>query len=138
MTVIGAAVDPLVAVKTYLELELSDRDDDQHVGFSPPQGSPDRYILIGYGNLDAPTRFLGEHLIDIVVYDADAERVGLTSHLVLALLLAVANTEVSTSQGTVRLLSGKKKFGPVDYDDPDVPLVGRRMGVGLLMANAAL
>lgn len=118
--------------------ELSARGDDQHVGVTPPKGKPDRYILIGYGDEDAPTRFLGEHLVDIVLYDSDAERLGLKTHLVLALMLSLNNTAVDTEQGRTHLLSGRKEFGPKDYPDPDVPLFGRRMGVYVLMANSVL
>jgi len=135
---IGAAVDPLVAVKAYLMAELSARGDDQHVGVTPPTGKPDRYILIGYGDENAPTRFLGEHLVDIVLYDSDAERLGLKTHLVVALMRSVSNTPVDTEQGRTHLIAGRLEFGPKDYPDPDVPLFGRRIGVGLLMANTIL
>lgn len=138
MTVIGVAVDPLIATKVYLETEFASRGDSQRIDVTAPKGKPDRYILIGYADEDSPTRFLGEHVVDIVVYDRDAVRVGLTMHLVLALMRALNNTPVDTEQGHTRLLAGRVDFGPKDYPDPDVPLFGRRMGVRLLMSNSVL
>lgn len=142
MTVIGAAVDPLIATKAYLESELSDRGDDIHVGASAPSGKPERYILLTYGgnvfDKADPNRFTFEHLVDVIAYDKDAVKAGMTIHLVLALMLSVCNTPVDTVQGRTHLISGRPDFGPVDYPDPDVPLFGRRMGVRLLMANSIL
>lgn len=136
--VLGAAVDPLVAVQVYLTGELAGRGHDIHIGVTPPAGNPDQYILINPGNDDSPTRFTSEHVTDLVWYDRDAVRVGLGIHLVKALLLSVHNTPVETVQGRTYLLAGRPDFGPVDYDDPDVPLFGRRLGVRLLMSNSII
>lgn len=142
MAAIGAAVDPLIAVKAYLDEQLSARGNDIHIGVSAPEGKPDRYILLTYGgnifDKSHPNRFTSEHLVDVIAYDKDAVEVGLTIHLVLALMLSVANTPVDTIQGRTHLLAGRPDFGPVDYPDPDVPLFGRRMGVRLLMSNSIL
>ncbi|MGB6116468.1 MAG: hypothetical protein WBF97_15455 [Comamonas sp.] len=142
MTTIGSAVDPLIATKVYLETELSARDNDIHIGVTAPDGTPGRYILLTYGgnifDKSHPNRFTTEHLVDVIVYDKDAVQVGLTTHLILALMLSVANTPVDTIQGRTHLLAGRPDFGPVDYPDPDVPLFGRRMGVRLLMSNSIL
>ena len=142
MTVIGTAVDPLIAVKAYLDEQLSARGNDIHIGVTAPKGTPDRYILLTYGgnifDKSHPNRFTTEHLVDVIVYDKDAVKVGMTTHLVLALMLSVANTPVETAQGRTHLLAGRPDFGPVDYPDPDVPLFGRRLGVRLLMSNSIL
>lgn len=138
MTVIGVPVDPLVAVREFLRAELASRGDTQHVGVDAPEGIPERYILLGSGDDDSPTRFLGEHVIPIVLYDKDAVRLGLTTHLVIALFRSVSNTLVETEQGRTYLLAVEKHFGPGKYEDPDVPLFGRRLGVGVLMANTVL
>lgn len=138
MAVIGAAVDPLVAVTAFLDAQFAERDTVMHVGSTPPPDSPERYILIGPGNDDSPTRFTTDHLIDLVVYDRDSVQVGLTAHLVKALLLSVCNTLVETPQGPAQLLAGTHELGPVEYDDPDVPLFGRRLGVRVLMSNSIL
>ncbi|ORA77184.1 hypothetical protein BST28_18880 [Mycolicibacter kumamotonensis] len=142
MSVIGSAVDPLLATKVYLDAQLAERDKGIHIGVSAPEGKPDRYILLTYGgnifDKSHPNRFTTEHLVDVIVYDKDAVQVGLTTHLILALMLSVANTPVDTIQGRTHLLAGRPDFGPVDYPDPDVPLFGRRMGVRLLMSNSIL
>lgn len=142
MTVIGAAVDPLIAVKAYLDEQLSARGNDIHIGVTAPEGTPDRYILLTYGgnifDKSHPNRFTTEHLVDVIAYDKDAVKVGLTIHLIQALMLSLHNTEVITPQGRTHLLAGRPDFGPVDYPDPDVPLFGRRMGVRLLMSNSVL
>lgn len=135
---VGAAVDPLLAVTDFLRAEFVARGEDVHVGVNPPKGKPERYILIGPGGEDGETRFTTDHLVDIVVYDRDAVRVGLTTHLVLALLTSVSNTPVDTEQGSTHLVAGRKEFGPVNYQDPDVPLFGRRLGVYVLMSNSKL
>lgn len=142
MTVIGSAVDPLIATKVYLESELTNRDNDIHVGVTAPTGTPDRFILLTYGgnifDKAHPNRFTSEHLVDVIVYDSDSVNVGLTTHLVLALMLSVCNTPVDTKQGRTFLLAGRPDFGPVDYPDPDTALFGRRLGVRLLMSNSIL
>lgn len=141
MTVIGSAVDPLIATKVYLEAELANRGNDIHVGATVPSGNADRYVIISCGDgwgRGAPGRFTTEHLADIVVYDIDAVRVGQMARLIHALLISVSNTPVDTEQGRTFLLAGRPDFGPVDYPDPDVPLFGRRMGVRLLMSNSIL
>lgn len=142
MTVIGAAVDPLIATKVYLEAELTSRGNDIHVGVTAPSGTPDRYILLTYGgnifDRSSPQRFTTEHLVDVIAYDKDSVQVGMTIHLILALLRSVSNTAVVTDQGRTHLIAGRPDFGPVDYPDPDVPLFGRRMGVRLLMSNSVL
>lgn len=142
MTVIGSAVDPLIAAKVYLDAELTSRGNDIHVGVTAPSGTPDRYILLTYGgnifDRSSPQRFTSEHLVDVIAHDKDAVKVGMTIHLVLALMLSASNTPVDTEQGRAFLLAGRPDFGPVDYPDPDVPLFGRRMGVRLLMSNSIL
>lgn len=142
MTVIGSGVDPLIATKVYLDAELTARGHDIHIGVAAPSGQPDRYVLLTYGGniLDKshPNRFTTEHLVDVITYDADAVKVGLTVHLIQALMLSVNNTPVDTEQGRTHLLAGRPDFGPVDYPDPDVPLFGRRLGVRLLMSNSIL
>lgn len=142
MTVIGTAIDPLIATKVYLESELSGRGVDIHIGVSAPSGKPERYILLTYGgnifDRSSPQRFTSEHLVDVIAYDKDAVKVGMTIHLILALMLSVNNTPAETVQGRAYLLAGRPDFGPVDYPDPDVPLFGRRMGVRLLMSNSIL
>lgn len=142
MTVIGSAVDPLIATKVYLDASFSERDIDTHIGVTAPTGTPDRYILLTYGgnifDRSSPQRFTTEHLVDVIAYDTDSVQVGMTIHLILALLLSVSNTPVDTVQGRTHLISGRPDFGPVDYPDPDVPLFGRRMGVRLLMSNSVL
>lgn len=142
MTAIGSAVDPLIATKVYLDAELTSRGNDIHVGVTAPSGTPDRYILLTYGgnifDRSSPQRFTSEHLVDVIAYDKDAVKVGMTIHLILALMLSVSNTPVDTEQGHAFLLAGRPDFGPVDYPDPDVPLFGRRMGVRLLMSNSIL
>lgn len=136
--VIGVAVDPLLAVRDYLLAEFASRGNDSPVGVSVPSGKPVRYVLLGSGGSASVGRFTTDHLVDVVVYDEDAVRCGLTSHLILALLTSVSNTPVVTVQGRVHLIAGRPDFGPVDYPDPDVPLFGRRMGVRVLMANSIL
>lgn len=142
MTVIGAAVDPLIATKVYLESELIKRGIDTHVDAVAPKGDPKRYILLTYGgnifDRSSPQRFTSEHLVDVIAYDADVVDVGLAIHLIQALMLSISNTPVDTEQGRTHLLAGRPDFGPVDYPDPDVPLFGRRMGVRLLMSNSIL
>lgn len=142
MTAIGSAVDPLIATKVYLEAELTSRGNDIHVGVTASTGTPDRYILLTYGgnifDRSSPQRFTSEHLVDVIAYDKDAVKVGMTIHLVLALMLSVSNAPVDTEQGRTHLIAGRPDFGPVDYPDPDVPLFGRRMGVRLLMSNSIL
>ncbi len=142
MTAIGSAVDPLIATKVYLEAELANRGNNIHVGVTAPTGQPDRYILLTYGgnifDRSSPQRFTSEHLVDVIAYDKDAVKVGMTIHLALALMLSVSNTPVDTEQGRTHLIAGRPDFGPVDYPDPDVPLFGRRMGVRLLMSNSIL
>ncbi len=140
--VIGTAVDPLIAVKVYLEAELASRGITTTVDAVAPKGKPERYILLTYGgnifDRSSPQRFTTEHLVDVIAYDKDVVDVGMTIHLVLALMLSVSNTPVDTEQGRTHLLAGRPDFGPVDYPDPDVPLFGRRMGVRLLMSNSIL
>lgn len=138
MTIIGPPVDPLIATKVYLESEFAARDDDIEIGVTAPGGKPERYVLLGSGDSTQVSRFTTDHLNDIIVYDKDAVRVGLTSHLILALLTSLSNTPVVTEQGRTHLIAGRKEFGPKDYDDPDVPLFGRRIGVYVLMSNSAL
>lgn len=139
--VIGAAVDPLLAVKVYLDAEFAARSLLQHIGVSVPEGNPSSYVTISCGDgwgRGAPGRFTAEHLIDVVVYDKDAVQAGKTTRLIHALLLSVCNTPVETVQGRTHLIAGRPDFGPVDYPDPDVPLFGRRMGVRVLMSNSVL
>lgn len=138
MAVIGSAVDPSVAVTAFLDARFAERDIVMHVGVTPPSGKPVRYILLNPGGSTTLARFTTEHLVDVVVYDEDAVDAGLTAHLVQALLLSVCNTLVETPQGPARLHAGRPDFGPVDYDDPDVPLFGRRLGVRVLMSNSIL
>lgn len=142
MTAIGSGVDPLIAVKDYLDAELATRGYDIHIGITPPTGSPDRYVLLTHGgnifDKSSPNNFTTEHLVDVIAYDRDSVRVGVTVHLILALLLSVSNTPVETVQGRTHLLAGRPDFGPVDYPDPDVPLFGRRIGVRVLMPNVIL
>lgn len=136
---IGCPVDPLLAVRDFLIAEFAARGNTTHIGVAAPSGDPPHgYILIGSGESAVSSRFATDHLVDIVVYDRDAVRVGLTTHLVLALLTSVSNTEVETVQGRTHLVAGRHEFGPVDYNDPDEPYFGRRMGIYVLMPNAVL
>lgn len=142
MAVIGTKVDPLTAVRTYLKTELASRGNSTPIGVTAPEGKPTSYILLTYGgnifDRSSPQRFTTEHLVDVIAYDKDSVQVGMTIHLILALLLSVSNTAVVTDQGRTHLIAGRPDFGPVDYPDPDVPLFGRRMGVRLLMSNSVL
>lgn len=145
MTAIGSAVDPLIAVKAYLDAELSQRGNNIHVGVTAPEGEPERYVLLGIGGSysirqsgGSGNRFVTDHMVDIIVYDADAIRLATTTNLILAILTAISNVPVNTAQGRTHLLTGILDFTPIDYPDPDVALHGRRMAVRFLMYNSIL
>ncbi|MDD7813689.1 hypothetical protein PP713_14055 [Mycobacterium sp. CSUR Q5927] len=145
MTVIGAAVDPLIAVKAYLDEQLSARGNDIHIGVVAPKGTPERYVLLGTGGSYAirqqgtsGNRFVTDHMVDIIVYDSDAIRLAATTNLILAIVTAISNVPVNTAQGRTHLITGILDFTPIDYPDPDVPLHGRRMAVRFLMSNSVL
>jgi hypothetical protein len=133
VTLLLPPIGPLIAARSYLLSELSARENPLPVGIKPPPGEPNSYAL-----LSRPGRkirqFLGDYLIRVRVFDSDAVRLESNTDLLSALMLKPAHTQITiedTSEqdgwATVRSMwvtGTKESFGPMDHDDPDVPLFG--------------
>lgn len=128
MTVLVPAVGPLVAARSYLLSELSQRGNDLPVGVTPPPGSPTRYALLSRPGSNNRV-FLSDFLIRVRVFDGDAVRLERDADLLHRLMLSVSRTLITTSEGSVWVTAATQQSGPSTLDDPDIPLFGMQSAV---------
>lgn len=126
--VLTPPVGPLVAARAYLLEELDARDNPLQVGITPPVGSPQSYALISRTG-GAVRVFLGDYLIRVRVFDADAVRLERNADLLHRLMLTAVHRNISTTEGSVWITAATAQMGPSSFDDSDVPLFGMQMAV---------
>lgn len=122
-------VGPLVAARAYLLGELEARDNPLPVGVTPPAGTNiDSYALISRPGGRSRV-FLGDYLIRVRVYDADAVRLETNTDLLHRLMVGATHRRIDTEVGSVWISATQHQFGPSSIDDPDIPLMGMQMAV---------
>lgn len=130
MTVLIPAVGPLVAARAYLLDALTERGNPLPVGVTPPAGTnPQSYALLSRPGSATRAPFLGDFLIRVRVFDADAVRLERNADLLHRLMLAATHTFITTTEGAVWITAATQQTGPASLDDPDVPLFGMQSSI---------
>lgn len=128
MTILTPPVGPLVAVRAYLLNELDARNNPLQVGIIPPAGNPQSYALISRTG-GAVRVFLGDYLIRLRVFDADAVQLERNADLLHRLMLTASHRNITTTEGSVWVTGSTSQMEPSSLDDPDVPLFGMQSAV---------
>lgn len=128
MTLLLPPVGPLVAARTYLVDELAARDNPLHVGVTPPPGTPESYALLSRPG-GSTREFLGDYMIRLRVFDADAVRLETNADLLHRLLVTVNHRKITTPLGDVWVTGARPQYGPASFEDSDVPLFGFQAAV---------
>lgn len=130
MTVLMPTVGLLVAARAYLLGALTERGNPLPVGVTPPAATnPQSYALLSRPGSAIRAPFLGDFLIRVRVFDADAVRLERNADLLHRLMMSATHTLITTSEGALWVTAATQQTGPSSLDDPDVPLFGMQSSV---------
>ena len=127
-TILLPPVGPLSAARAYLLDELDARDNSLPVGVVAPQGEPECFALLSRPG-GATRTFLADYLIRIRVFDKDAVRLEDNTELLHRLMLHASRKQITVGDRTVWITGATSHIGPIDFDDPDVPMFGMQCAV---------
>jgi hypothetical protein len=121
-------VRALVAARTYLLAELTDRGITMPVGVSPPAGDPQPFVLLSRPG--GVTRvYLEDCMIRVRVFDNDVVRLEQNTDLLHRLMLAASHRKIVTPAGTGWVTGATASMAPADFDDTTVPMFGMQFTV---------
>lgn len=121
-------VGPLAAARAYLLGELQARGNDLPVGVVAPEGNPQCFALLSRPG-GATRVFLADYLIRVRVFDKDAVRLEENTELLHRLLLHAGRHEITVNDKSVWVTAATPHVGPIEFDDPDVPMFGMQAAV---------